>query len=1325
VSTEVIKRPARRAAPALPTGDLPLEPPPAIPQPTGARWQQYLMMLPMLAGTVATAMMFGGREGGTYTYVVGGIFGLSTLGMLVMNLGNAGGPRKAELMTARRNYLRYLAGVRRQVRATITDQRESLNYRHPDPQALWGEAMSRRLWERRATDADFGVVRVGLGPQLLGTRLVAPSIDPTADLEPVTAGALHRFIRTYSVVADLPISIALRSFARVVLTDRAGGDAGARGLARAMIGQLATFHAPDDLVVAACVPVDRRREWEWLKWLPHALHPTRQDAVGPRRLLVAHLGELDDLLADLVAKRPRFQPSVSARGADPVAAPHILIVVDGADSGPRGQNLAVDGGLAGVTLMQVGGVPPRSVDRSTIVLSVADDGSLRSANQDSEEVIGRADRLSLPEVDSLARRLAPVRLSESVREQAPLAVDRDLTELLGIPDIATAELAQLWAARSPRELLRMPIGTAPSGAVVHLDLKEAAQDGMGPHGLIVGTTGSGKSELLRTLVLGLAATHSSETLNFVLVDFKGGATFATLDRLPHTSAVITNLADELPLVDRMYDALTGELTRRQELLRSAGNFASLRDYDRARATGAALAPLPSLLIICDEFAEMLNAKPDFINIFTQMGRIGRSIGVHVLLATQRLEEHRLRGLESNLGYRIALRTQAPMESRAIIGTPEAAELPSTPGHGFLAVGTEALVRFKAAYVSGPYRRRSSAPAAQPPALPIYEYGTTPQAPRTHAVSATAAIDAPAPSLLEVIVDRLAGQGAPAHRVWLPPLHESPTIDELLGALVTDPARGITTADTALHGALTVPFATVDNPAKQRRDVARFDLSGANGHAVIVGGPQSGKSTAVRSLVTALALTHTPLEVQVYCLDFGGGSLTQLRDLPHVGGVASRLDAAQVRRTVGEVATLLADRERWFAERGIDSIATYRRLRRRGDLDATVAVSEDGYGDVFLVVDGWTTLRAEFEELDAIVVNLATRGLSYGVHVVGTATRWSDFRMNVKDLFGSRLELRLGEPSETSINRTAAANVPQRSPGRGLAPDGLHLLTALPQVAGHPPSALTTAIAGAWPGPKAPAVRMLPSRLPYAALLTGADSGAHPLGQGFELPIGIAESDLKPVTIDFATEPHLLVFGDESGKTALLHSLAESITRRFTPEQATIVLVDYRRTLLGAVTTSHLIAYATDAESAGGYLRSVASYMDKRRPGPDVTPEALRNRSWWEGPDCFVLVDDYDLVATNSGNPLLPLIEHLAQARDNGLHLIVARRAGGAGRALFDPVLQRLRELGSPGIVMSGERDEGALVGTVRPSAMPPGRGVLVTRRQGARLVQLAHLDPPS
>ncbi len=1086
VSTEVIKRPARRAAPPLPSGELALEPPPAIPQPSGAKWQQYLSVLPMLAGTVATAMMFGRGGGGAYTYVVGGIFGLSTLGMLITNWGGQSGPRKSELMAARRDYLRYLSGTRRHVRTTITEQREALNHRHPDPQVLWGEAMSRRVWERRASDADFGVVRVGLGPQSLATPLVAPVIDPTADLEPVTAGALRRFISTYSVVPDLPISIAVRAFARVVLTDRAGGDAGARGLARAMIGQLATFHAPDDLVVAACVPVDRRRDWEWLKWLPHALHPTAEDALGPRRLVVSALAELDELLADMVAKRPRFHAATSGRGAEPVTVPHILIVVDGGDTGGSA-HFGIDGGLAGVTLIHVGGVPPRTVDRTTIVLSVADDGTMRSATLDDENQVGSADSLSVAEAESLARRLAPLRLGESLREQAPLAVDHDLTEMLGIHDIARADLTTLWAPRPPREALRIPIGSGPNGGPVYLDIKEAAQDGMGPHGLVVGATGSGKSELLRTLVLGLAATHSSEALNFVLVDFKGGATFASLDQLPHTSAVITNLEDALPLVDRMKDAMSGELTRRQEVLRRAGNFASLRDYDRARASGTDLPPLPSLLMVCDEFTEMLVAKPDFIDLFVQIGRIGRSIGVHLLLATQRLEEGRLRGLESNLSYRIALRTFSALESRMTLnGAPDAADLPATPGHGFLLVGTEPLQRFKAAYVSGPYRRSTPTVAARQHQR-MYDYSTA-HVPAPPTEVAPAPIDPQAPSLMEVIVGRLAGKGVPAHEVWLPPLDVAPSLDELLGGLVTDPARGVTTANPSLRGALRVPVALVDKPYEQRRDVEWFDLSGATGHVAIVGNPQSGKSTALRSLVTALALTHTPREVQVYCLDFGGGSLGSLRDLPHVGGVAGRLDTAQVRRTVGEVATLLADRERRFAARQIDSVATFRRLRRPSDMDATLAVPEDGFGDVFLVIDGWATLRTDFEELDPVLADIATRGLSYGVHLVVTATRWLDFRHTVKDLFQSRLELRLGDATDSSINRKTAANVPAGKPGRGLNAEGLHVLAALPQVTGHLPAALIKAVADAWTGPAAPQVRMLP-----AVSAVRVDSGQYRVG----------------------------------------------------------------------------------------------------------------------------------------------------------------------------------------------------------------------------------------
>ena len=285
-------------------------------------------------------------------------------------------------------------------------------------------------------------------------------------------------------------------------------------------------------------------------------------------------------------------------------------------------------------------------------------------------------------------------------------------DLLGLGDVHRYDPGSAWRTRPARDRLRVPIGLGDGGEPIHLDLKEAAQQGMGPHGLVIGATGSGKSEFLRTLVLGLAITHSPEQLNMVLVDFKGGATFAGMSGMPHVSAMITNLENELTLVDRMQDALSGEMVRRQELLRDAGNYASVRDYERARAAGEDLAPLPSLFIVVDEFSEMLSAKPEFIDIFVAIGRLGRSLGLHLLLASQRLEEGRLRGLESHLSYRVGLRTFSAQESRSVLGVPDAYELPPMPGLGFLKPDQSTLLRFKAAYVSGPPSGASARPVAR-------------------------------------------------------------------------------------------------------------------------------------------------------------------------------------------------------------------------------------------------------------------------------------------------------------------------------------------------------------------------------------------------------------------------------------------------------------------------------------------------------------------------------------------------------------------------------------------------------------------------------------
>jgi len=227
-----------------------------------------------------------------------------------------------------------------------------------------------------------------------------------------------------------------------------------------------------------------------------------------------------------------------------------------------------------------------------------------------------------------------------------------------------------------------------------------------------------------------------------------------------------------------------------------------------------------------------------------------------------------------------------------------------------------------------------------------------------------------------------------------------------------------------------------------------------------------------------------------------------------------------------------------------------------------------------------------------------------------------------------------------------------------------------------------------------------------------------------LPIGLNESHLAPVHLDLANDPHLIIFGEaECGKSNLLRTMARTIADRYTPDQARIIMVDFRRSLLGAIEGDHLLEYAGSANVLKEAVVSVKQALENRLPGPEATPEQLRSRSWWRGPDLYIMVDDYDLVATPGNNPLLPLMELVSQARDVGLHLIITRRMGGASRALYETLLQRMRELDAPVLMMSGKPEEGALIGSRKPSLQPAGRGTLFRRSDGDQLIQTAWSEP--
>jgi S-DNA-T family DNA segregation ATPase FtsK/SpoIIIE len=831
---------------------------------------------------------------------------------------------------------------------------------------------------------------------------------------------------------------------------------------------------------------------------------------------------------------------------------------------------------------------------------------------------------------------------------------------------------------------------------------------MGPHGLCVGATGSGKSELLRTLALGMIASHPPDVLNLILVDFKGGATFLGLERARHVGAVITNLAGEVHLVSRMNDALAGEMNRRQEVLRAAGGFANLTEYRRARSHGAGLPPLPALFILVDEFSELLSQHPEFAELFVAIGRLGRSLGMHLLLASQRLDEGRLRGLETHLSYRICLKTFSAGESRAVLGVPDAYHLPSTPGAAYLKSAWGDLVQFQTAFVSGHDAGQRSAHLSRTPTRPLPFTAS-----RVGTISEPA--DAgqsqqPVRTVLDAMLDRLAGHGPLAHQVWLPPLTQSPTLDML--------------APGAERRGLTVPIGVVDNPYEQRRDLLVVDLDGPAGNVAIVGAPRAGKSTALRTMVLALAQHHGPADVGFYCLDFGGGALSSLRRLPHVGSMAGRQDTELCRRTVAVVGSVIRARESSFRRMGIDSMAEYRRVRAAGDSD----VAEDLFGDVFLVVDGWATLRQEFELLEGPITAIAAQGLSFGVHVVVTASRWAELRPAMKDQIGTRIELRLGDPTESEMDRKRARDLSDRPAGRGITANRREFAIALPRWDGNPTAnGLAEAIAAdterlrdRWASSAAPLVQLLPMRVQRDNLVVG-DGDAF----GSRVLIGIGEHELKPIQIEFAEQSHLLVLGEAGcGKTALLRLLCRELIRANTADEVQLEIVDFRRTLLGVVESEHLTGYAMSPVSLTSRLPVIIDRLEARMPGEGITQQQLRTRSWWSGPDIYLVIDDYDLAAAATGNPLAPLADFLPHAKDLGLHVVIARRSGGAARAMFDPVLARMRELGCMGLMMSASPEEGVLLGAVRPSVMPPGRGTLITRSDADQLVQVAWTDPP-
>ncbi|MGH3676758.1 MAG: type VII secretion protein EccCb [Mycobacterium sp.] len=948
-----------------------------------------------------------------------------------------------------------------------------------------------------------------------------------------------------------------------------------------------------------------------------------------------------------------------------------------------------------------------------------------------------ADTMSIADAERFARALAPWRPVGSATAVTSDGAARDLLEVLGIRDARKLDVDRLWSARRTQNRLwmRFPIGLDPAGEVVELDLKETSQYGMGMHSVLIGFSGSGKSETIITEVTSLALTHSPETVNVAFLDWKMKSAGIVLERFPHVVASVSNLGDEMHLVERMLEALEGELDRRGALC-AATNCKDLNVYNEKRMIDPSLEPVPGLVVIIDEYQELFGSElgSKFIDLCWRIVRQGRSLHVFLQLAGQTVDVHRLQKIRSLIGFFMSLRTGTEEDSREAIGSSIAAHLPEKgkEGTGYLREGQRPPREFRAFYSSPPF-----VPPLESGPAPVAAAGTwfAPRsftatvAPDEDGLLATPEVNGqvPAPvqeptpiplapgelppTLVDTVVDSLQATGVrPPRQLWLPPLNNPATADELV-RLVRGKPWDVEYGDSP---GLAFAVGIEDRPRQHRQDVHFLDLLSANG--LVIGAPQSGVTTTLATMMTTAALTYRPERVQFYCVAAGGPSLAAVAGLPHVAGLAPAVDREGVGRIVASVQGIVAEREAVFAKTGLDMEEV--RRRKFGAKPEPVPVAG---GDVILVIDGWATFAAEYPQLVEQIVALS-RALSYGVHVVISHTSYlQGLKQALKPLATARIELRLTDPGDSEMDRMLARKVPKGVPGRGLTKAGMHVLIGVPELAERTGSDVAGQAAPAGRvaardiGPviaevsgiqKAATVSRLPEAVPYEEV----ERLARPHTRVGLVAFGLSEADLGPAYLDLVDHPHAIAVGaPRSGRTNFLRVLCRAITSAYRPDEAQLLVLDPRRTLLGVVQGPHLRDYAYTQTALREAIRALVAELDNRQPPPGTTQQEMMTKKFWSGPEIFVAIDDAGVWPTMD-NPLMALGPHIEGARDTGLHVFAATAVANWNQvAIGSSLLGKLRASLAPTLILDGRREAGKIVADIVAEPQRPGKAAFFTR----------------
>ena len=925
------------------------------------------------------------------------------------------------------------------------------------------------LWERRPVHHDFMVIPVGTGcttwePEISGG--VSTEASDVLDRH----GELH----------GVPILIECTPGA---VCGIAGSRDRVLAVARQIVLQASVNHGPADLAIT--IFTENAADWDWAKWLPHTL----LDSSGRRRI-AASPQELEQVVALLPTEKGDRDL-------------HHLCIVDLPDLSGGGRAIVRDVLRAGAGTGVAGiAIANRLLDLPSLVTTIVSIETDRSRIRFPD---GQATNFSpwlvaASTTRATARALARLDDPEAMVAGTSLPAVVHLESLMSLGDEPVRAIKENW--QRTRSVMRAPVGVAAQGPLT-IDLVAD-----GPHALLGGTTGAGKSELLRTFVASLAATASPTALNFVLIDYKGGSAFDACADLPHTVGLVTDLDEHL--AKRALTCLDAELTYREQRLRTAG----VSDIgDRPHSDDD---PLPRLLVVIDEFAALAKELPEFIDALVGIAQRGRSLGVHLLLATQRPSGVISENIKANTNLRVALRVQDTHDSVDVLGCVDAAAIGrNQPGRGLARYGPSDVVPFQTALVTG------HAMSGQPTGLRVRPFPFAHEQPNPN-LDPTAAADEPTDLERIVAATRHAAAALPAARLpWPPPLPTVVYLDSLDG-------------DRRQRGE--TAFGVADEPHRQRQIPATWSV--AAGNLLVCGLSGSGTTTALQTMAVGLAGAGDPDRLHMYFLDFDDQALHPLQDLPHVGAVVGANQRERQLRLLRRLAEELQSRRRAVAE------------------DAAALT---GHPTIVTFLDNYGGFADAFgDPADLTVQNLLARivadGAGVGMFAVIAAKHPGDVPTRLVALIASRLLFRLADRYDYSglgIPPVEPPTIPGRAFESG---SGREVQVALP----HRDGLAAAVAADRWGAPLlAPwSIEVLPSEVAVAEVV---GAGRIAAGEWF-LPLGIGDTALTPAGLVLCEGEHALVAGPaRSGKSTALETIA-AVAKTANPQVRVIAVLPRRSPL---------------------------------------------------------------------------------------------------------------------------------------------------------------------